>query len=127
MNVLKLRKTGISGFNEAVGGFYSGQIIFIIGGAGTGKTTFAAKFVHEGARKYNEPSLYISTVEGKKEFYSYIKNLGMDFQELEDKGLLKFVEILTSLSKDAVMNLSKVIKNVLLVINFTGYILKIRG
>ncbi|RLF18548.1 MAG: hypothetical protein DRN06_01295 [Thermoprotei archaeon] len=100
-------KTGIEGFDEAFGGFCRGQVIMVLGNAGSGKTTFCAKFLYEGARKFKEPGVFINTIENKKEFYEYMKELGMDFESLEREGLFRYVEILTPTSKDALMNLSK--------------------
>ena len=100
-------KTGIEGFDDIFGGFYRGQIILIAGNPGSGKTTFCAKFLYEGAKRFGENGLYISIGESKDEFYEYMKNLGMDFEELERKGSFKFVEMLTPTSEDALMQLSR--------------------
>lgn len=107
--------TGIPGFDEVTnGGFYRGQLIVLAGNAGAGKTTFSAKFLYEGARKFGEPGLYISTGENKEEFYAYMKNLGMDFEELEKKGLFRYVEMMTPLTPEALSSLSeKLIKEAL--------------
>jgi len=105
--LLEVVRTGIEGFDEAFGGFCRGQIIMVLGNAGSGKTTFCAKFLYEGARKFGEPGVFINTIEGKKEFYRYMKGLGMDFEPLEREGLFRYVEMLTPTSKDALMNLSR--------------------
>ncbi len=104
---LELVKTGIPGLDEIIGGFYRGQTILVMGNAGSGKTTFCAKFVYEGAKRFGEPGLYINTVESKEEFYTYMRNLGMDFEELEKKGLFRYVEMLTPTSEDALMEFSR--------------------
>ena len=100
-------RTGIEGFDEVFGGLYRGQIILVYGNAGAGKTTFCAKFIYEGARRFGEPGLFISNVESKREFYTYMGNLGMDFEGLERQGLFRYVEMLTPTSKDALMSLSE--------------------
>ncbi len=104
---MELAKTGIEGFDEAFGGLYRGQMVMVTGNPGSGKTTFCAKFLYEGARRFREPGLYISTGESKEEFYAYMRGLGMDFESLEKEDLFRYVEMLTPTSEDALMNLSK--------------------
>ncbi|HIE23358.1 MAG TPA: hypothetical protein EYP68_03925 [Candidatus Korarchaeota archaeon] len=95
--------TGIPGFDQITnGGFIRNSIILLAGNPGTGKSTFAAKFVFEGANKYNEPGVYVSFSESKKEFYSYMAQLGMDFERLESKGLFYFVEAFTATEKASI-------------------------
>jgi len=109
MTVMKLEDcpSGIPGFDEVTGGFYRGQLVLVAGNAGSGKTTFAAKFIYEGARRWGEPGLYISTGESKEEFYAYMAKLGMNFKKLEEQGLFRYVLFPTPTSSDALMNLSK--------------------
>ncbi|RLG40043.1 MAG: hypothetical protein DRO05_07400, partial [Thermoproteota archaeon] len=65
--------TGIPGFDLITnGGFVRNSIVLLAGNPGTGKSTFAAKFVHEGASRYGEPGVYVSFAESKREFYSYM-------------------------------------------------------
>ncbi len=99
--------SGIPGFDEVTGGFYRGQVILVAGNAGSGKTTFSAKFIYEGARKFNEPGIYISTGESKREFYSYMHDLGMNFEEIEKMNLFRFIEMFSPTSNDALMILSE--------------------
>ncbi|RLG90080.1 MAG: recombinase A, partial [Candidatus Hecatellales archaeon] len=104
---MNLVETGIEGFDVAFGGLRRGQVILVVGNAGSGKTTFCAKVLYEGAKRFEEPGLFLSTVESKKEFYDYMRLLGMDVKELEEKGLFRFVEMLTPTSKGDLMNLSR--------------------
>ena len=61
MHNLERVKTGISTLDEILlGGFPRGSIILVAGGPGTGKTIFAAQFIHSGATKYNEKGVYVS-------------------------------------------------------------------
>lgn len=99
--------SGIPGFDDVTGGFYRGQVILVAGNAGSGKTIFSAKFIHEGARLFSEPGIYISTGESKRDFYSYMYNLGMNFEELEKKNLFRFIEMFSPTSSDALMILSE--------------------
>jgi len=98
----KLRSvpTGIPGFDQITnGGFVKNSIVLLAGNPGTGKSTFAAKFMHEGASKYKEPGVYVSFAESKREFYSYMEQLGMDFETLESEGLFHFIEAFTASEK----------------------------
>ena len=54
--------TGIPGADKILGekGIPRGHSILIAGGPGSGKTTFAIKFLYKGATEYNEPGIYIS-------------------------------------------------------------------
>ena len=104
---LEICKTGIPGFDDVVGGFFRGQLILVVGNAGSGKTTFAAKFIHEGIKTFNEPGLFISTYESKEEFLGYMKRLGLDFTEFEQVGLFRYIEMLSPTASDALMELSR--------------------
>ncbi len=104
---LRVCPTGVPGLDEVVGGLYYGQIVVVAGGPGTGKTVLAAKFVHEGARRFGDPGLYISTCESRDEFMAYMRGLGINFEDLEAKKMFKFVELLTPTSTEDLMVLSK--------------------
>jgi circadian clock protein KaiC len=54
--------TGIVGLDEMIeGGFPRPSVVLVAGSAGTGKTTFAQKFLFEGARK-GEQGIYFTTL-----------------------------------------------------------------
>ncbi len=82
------------------GGVPCGSTILIEGPPGSGKTSFAAKFIYEGARG-GEKGVYVSFVEGKYSFYSFMKSLGMDFYDLERKGLVTFIEAIPLHNEEA--------------------------
>ncbi|RLF09139.1 MAG: hypothetical protein DRJ69_05190 [Thermoprotei archaeon] len=101
MLTLERCPTGIEGFDEITkGGFVRGTLVLLAGNPGTGKSTFAAKFLHEGAMRYGEPGVYISFVEPKDRFYSYMKNLGMDLEGAERRGLFKYLNLPTVVTKE---------------------------
>jgi len=55
-------KTGISGLDRLLGGgIVPGSNFIVKGTPGTGKTTLAMQYLVNGARKYNEPGIYLST------------------------------------------------------------------
>jgi len=98
--------TGIIGLDEILGGgFIRGTITLLIGAPGTGKTTFAAKFIYEGAKRWKEPGIYVSFTESKSKFMNFMKSLGLDFKELEKKKLFKFIQYPTPISKQAIASI----------------------
>ncbi|RLG87573.1 MAG: hypothetical protein DRO15_04810 [Thermoprotei archaeon] len=95
--------TGIEELDEILrGGFIRNSTVLIAGNPGTGKTIFAAKFIYEGVRKFKEPGVYLSFAESKKDFYMFMKNLGMDFEEIEKWNKFIFIEALTLADESAV-------------------------
>ncbi|HII61307.1 ATPase domain-containing protein [Pyrococcus horikoshii] len=98
-----MTKFGIEYFDKYIlrGGFPNGSMILIVGEPGTGKTILSATYLYNGAKKFGEKGMYISLAETKWEFYKGMKQLGMDFEELENNGLFKFIDLVT-VSKDAV-------------------------
>ena len=93
--------TGIPGFDELLqGGFPRGSTILLIGHPGAGKTTFAAKFIYEGAKRYREKGIYFSFYESKQSFFKNMKTLGMNFEEIEKNNLFKYINILPAADKD---------------------------
>jgi len=93
--------TGVPGFDEITGGgFIRGTLVLLAGNPGTGKTTFSARFLYEGAVTYDEPGVYISFAESKNKFYKYMMKLGMDFTSLERQGNFKFIAMPTVVDKE---------------------------
>ena len=127
--------TGVHGLDELLqGGFPKNSTILLIGHPGAGKTTFVAKFIYEGARKYGEKGLYISLYEPKYNFFKNMKKLGMDFEELEKKGLFKYINILPAAERDFIelftniyMNIIKTFRPSRLVIDSVTPILEVLG
>jgi len=86
-------KTGIPGLDELVeGGFKRGQVVSVSGTSGSGKTTFAIQFIYEGVVKYNEPGLFITLGEQKKQIFENMLRYGWDLKKLEDEKKIMFAE-----------------------------------
>lgn len=69
---------GIDGLDRMMnGGLIKGSICALIGTFGTGKTTFALQFAHEGLLR-GERVLYISLEEREERIYGYIEKRGWD-------------------------------------------------
>ncbi len=109
--------TGIEGLDQAIGGgIPCGSTILVEGPPGAGKTSFAAKFVYEACKR-GEKAVYLSFVEGKESFYSFMKRLGLDFKELELKGLFDFIEAVPIHNEEAVR---LILENLLLNVSEKG-------
>lgn len=89
-----LLKSGIRGLDDVAGGFPDRGIVVIAGGPGIGKTVMAAQFVYNGAVMFGDRGVYVSFSESKEEFYGNMLAFGMDFDELERKGLFRFLSLM---------------------------------
>ncbi|HEU5124310.1 MAG TPA: circadian clock protein KaiC [Verrucomicrobiae bacterium] len=75
--------TGISGFDEITsGGLPKGRPSLICGGAGCGKTLFAAEFLIHGIQEFNEPGVFIAFEETPDELAKNVASLGVDLNRL---------------------------------------------
>ena len=102
-------KTGVDGFDEIVPGFPRGGIIIVSGSPGTGKTSFAASFIYNGAAKYGEPGVYASLIEDENRFHEYMHSFGYDFVELEKKGMFRYIALPTLLQEGMSASISMVL------------------
>jgi circadian clock protein KaiC len=101
---LKMRPTGIAGLDKILlGGFPEGAVVLLAGNPGTGKSTFAAKFIYEGCRR-GEPGIYLNFVEPKTDFYQHMKMLGMNLEECEGEGLFHYIEAVTIADEEALVS-----------------------
>ena len=107
-----LVSTGIESLDKVFGGgLLRGSLVLVAGHPGSGKTTVGATFLYHGAVKENEPGVYVSFAEGKREFYYHMRLLGMDFEKIEKEGKFKFLEGLTGISRGALSGLIDIIAN----------------
>ena len=85
-------KTGISGFDEMLGGGFLRESANLVEGApGTGKTTLGMQFIYNGIVKDNEPGLIVTFEEFPQQYYHDAAAFGWDFRQLEKQGMLKVV------------------------------------
>jgi circadian clock protein KaiC len=75
--------TGISGLDEITGGgLPRGRPTLVCGGAGCGKTLFAAEFLVRGAAQFDEPGVFMSFEETETELKANSSSLGFDLEAL---------------------------------------------
>ena len=90
-------KTGISGFDELIGGgLLEGSTVLISGGVGTGKTIFGLQFLYNGASKFNEPGVYVTLETRPHDLRLEAKQFGWDLEELEKKKILVIIDAASS-------------------------------
>jgi circadian clock protein KaiC len=81
--------TGTEGLDEVTrGGIPTGRNTLVCGGAGSGKTLFAMKYLLCGAIEYGEPGLCVSFEETAEELAQNMASLGYDLPVLEKKKML---------------------------------------
>lgn len=92
--MLSVIKSGVPGIDELLnGGIPEKRCIVLQGGPGSGKTTFALQFLNEGMVNHNQPAIYVTLSESPQEIMENNKaSHGWDLEDLEAKGLLKFVD-----------------------------------
>ena len=72
------------------GGFFKDSIILATGATGTGKTLLVSKFLQEGCRK-GERAILFAYEESRAQLSRNAFSWGIDFEEMEQKGLLKLL------------------------------------
>jgi len=70
------------------GGYYRGSSILVSGTAGTGKTTLAAAFAHETAKR-GERCLYLAFEESPHQLARNMRSIGLDLDRYVNKGVLR--------------------------------------
>jgi circadian clock protein KaiC len=86
--------TGIKGFDNLIeGGFPKGSAILLSGTPATGKTIFALQYLVNGAKDFNENSLYITFEEKRDNLKMQAKQFGWNLEELEKKNKLIIKQI----------------------------------
>lgn len=72
------------------GGFFKDSIILATGATGTGKTNLVSKFLQEGCRQ-GERAILFAYEESRAQLSRNAFSWGIDFEEMERKGLLKLL------------------------------------
>lgn len=89
MERLEKCPTGITGFDEITfGGLPKGRPTLIAGGAGSGKTMFGMEFIVNGVTRYDEPGIYVTFEERKRDLAKNFASVGFDLNGLVADGKL---------------------------------------
>jgi circadian clock protein KaiC len=83
--------SGVKTLDEMCGGgFFKDSIILATGATGTGKTLLVSKFLEEGCRQ-GERAILFAYEESRAQLSRNASSWGIDFEEMERKGLLKLL------------------------------------
>ncbi|MBF2078389.1 MAG: circadian clock protein KaiC [Synechococcales cyanobacterium T60_A2020_003] len=83
--------SGVKTLDEMCGGgFFKDSIILATGATGTGKTLLVSKFLQDGCR-IGERALLFAYEESRAQLSRNASSWGIDFEDLEQKGLLKII------------------------------------
>lgn len=86
-------ETGLSGFDLiANGGLPKGRTTLVSGTAGSAKTVFAAQFLAEGIRVFQEPGVFVTFEESPNDIRRNMASLGWSIPQWEQDGLWAFVD-----------------------------------
>ncbi|MFH1522130.1 MAG: ATPase domain-containing protein [archaeon] len=84
--------TGIVGFDKICqGGFVRNSDNLIVGGPGSGKSTFLLQFLWNGATQFNENGLYCSFEPDIVDTLNDAMTYSWDFSKLSEEGKIKFM------------------------------------
>ena len=90
---LEKMPTGIEGFDEITGGgLPQNRTSLVIGGPGCGKTVFALQTLANGARRWNEPGIFVAFEENSRQIIANAASFGWDLPTLEKEGRLFFLD-----------------------------------
>jgi len=92
--------TGTAGFDDLVeGGLIEDRLYILSGPPGSGKTTFSAQFITEGARQ-GENSLFMSMHENRAELVHDMSSYDFGFDRAVESNRVKFLNIFDDQTKN---------------------------
>jgi KaiC/GvpD/RAD55 family RecA-like ATPase len=85
--------TGVKGLDEMIeGGFKKNNTILVVGGCGSGKSTFGLQYIYQGALE-GESGVYVTFEEEPDEIRQNMHQLGWDLKAVEKAGKLKMIRV----------------------------------
>src|SRR5260370_1487773 len=90
--------SGISGFDQIVGGGLIRDRVYLLSGpAGAGKTIFSTQFLYNGISKYNENGVYVVLEETPQQLRENVYNsFGWNIQTYDDNGNIVVLDAISS-------------------------------
>jgi len=86
-------KTGVEELDRLIGkALQPGSFIVVAGHPGAGKTTLASSICYANMLE-NKKCLYVSFQEDKEKLYRNLLSVSINFKEMEEKGLLRFLKL----------------------------------
>lgn len=103
--IVERSQTGVIGFDAmSQGGFVKNSCNVIVGGPGSGKSTFLLEFLYNGATKFNENGLFCSFEPDILDTLNDAFAHGWDFFKLAEEGKIKFIKFSPETSIDELKN-----------------------
>lgn len=88
----ELIPTGIEGLDELLaGGVAKGNMVLLLGGPGSGKTTAGLQFIYRGAVDHGQPGLIVSFESSPEKLLRDASSFGWSFSELQRKDMIRIV------------------------------------
>lgn len=86
-------QSGIEGLDTLIeGGFLPSTLNLLAGKAGTGRTAFSMQFLYHGAKKLNEPGVYVTLEKEPPEIVENMESFGWDLKDLMAKNKLSIIK-----------------------------------
>jgi len=99
-------RIGIKALDDILGNILVPKTLMVIrGDTGTGKTILASTICYTNAVEGHR-CLYISSIEDKARIYEKMKALGMNFEEIEKKGLIQFYKLPIAVKRDTLVKIA---------------------
>jgi KaiC/GvpD/RAD55 family RecA-like ATPase len=100
-------RSGVSGFDDLVGGGFLPERLYVLSGPpGSGKTTFTAQFVAEGLRN-GEQCMYITMHETREELVNDMSSYEFGFDTLTDSDNFRFLNLVSPKGKHVLNQFSQ--------------------
>ncbi len=102
---MELLVLGVKELDDLIGGgFHHPSMIVIAGHPGSGKTTLASTICASNAEKGHK-CLYITFQEDREKLLDNMEKLGIKIKQLEQKGLIRVIDIPVTVSPSTIENL----------------------